>query len=83
MQQSTLTLSVPAERSDSMLYLCDKAKWISDCSKDELKVDLGNVDDDAARWWTVILATGEGWRAEVGRNGNDYQLLWSICIAAS
>jgi hypothetical protein len=23
----------------------------------KLEIDLGNVDNDAARWWTVILAT--------------------------
>jgi hypothetical protein len=53
MRQGTVALPVSAERDDGMLYLCDQAKWISDCSnvsQDELEIDLDDVDDDAARW---------------------------------
>ena len=61
-QQDAVALSVSAGRG-GMLYLYDQAKWISDCSEvsqDELEIDLGDVDNNAARWWTAILATGEG-----------------------
>jgi hypothetical protein len=74
MQQSTVTLCVSAARDDTMVYMCDQAKWISDCSEYELKIDLGDVDDNAAQWWTAILATIEGWRVEFRQNGNNYQL---------
>ena len=46
-------------------------------------VDIGDVDDDVARWCAAILATGEGWRAGIMRNGSVYQSPWSICIAAT
>jgi hypothetical protein len=52
-------------------------------SLDELVVDLGDVDENAARWWAAILTTGEGWRADIIRDGIVYQLPWSICIAAA
>jgi hypothetical protein len=51
MQPGTVALSVFAERDDGMLYLCGQAKWVSDCSEvseDELEIDLGDADDDAA-----------------------------------
>lgn len=32
---------------------------------DHVVVDIGDVDDDAARWWTAILAIDGGWNASI------------------
>ncbi|CAD6444267.1 8b13afad-1427-4a10-b3bc-d4cea8009edc [Sclerotinia trifoliorum] len=40
-------------------------------------------DDDAARWWTAILANGEGWRATITRDSKVYRSPWSISLAAT
>jgi hypothetical protein len=86
MQHSDDETHVSVQRDDRMFYLAAQAKWMCGCNKesqDELVVDLGDVDDDAARWWASILATGEGWRAEIIRDGIVYRSPWSICIAAT
>ena len=42
-------------------------------------IDIGDVDEDVARWWTAILAPGEGWRAIVSRQDErDYLTPWSV-----
>ena len=74
------------QMKDRIFYLAPQANGMCGCSKDSLGalvVDIGDVDDDAARWWAAILATGEGWRAEIMRNGSVYRSPWSICIAAT
>ncbi|KAF4611379.1 hypothetical protein G7Y89_g15633 [Cudoniella acicularis] len=87
MQQSDVAVHASAQKNDRILYLAAEASWTCGCSKkkspDELEVDLEDVDDDAARWWAAILATGEGWRAEITRNGTVYRSPWPICIAAT
>jgi hypothetical protein len=86
MQQSDDATHVSVQKHDGIFYLDAQAKWICGCNEkllDELVVDLGDVDDDAARWWASILATGEGWRAEIIRDGSVYRSPWSICIAAT
>ncbi|KAJ5345673.1 hypothetical protein N7452_003677 [Penicillium brevicompactum] len=35
-----------------------------DCSE-AYKIDIGEVDDDIARWWSAILAPNQGWEAIV------------------
>lgn len=35
---------------------------------DSLVVDVGDVDDDAARWWTAVLAADGGWEASIYNN---------------
>jgi hypothetical protein len=86
MQQFDVTAHVPVQGNDRIFYLDAEAEWICDRAKkspDEVELDLGDVDDDAARWWAAILATGDGWRAEITRNGTVYRSPWSICIAAT
>ncbi|PYI35268.1 hypothetical protein BP00DRAFT_363051 [Aspergillus indologenus CBS 114.80] len=34
-------------------------------------IDVGDVDQDAARWWAAILAPGPGWRATIMQTGSD------------
>lgn len=35
---------------------------------DSVMVDVGDVDDDAARWWTAILAPHSGWDISIRNN---------------
>jgi hypothetical protein len=68
MQQSKNMRPAPAQEDDRIHYLCAQAKWTCDGDEElggDLEVDLGDVDDDAARWWTALLANGEGWRATI------------------
>ncbi|CZT11672.1 uncharacterized protein RCO7_08709 [Rhynchosporium graminicola] len=85
MQQSDAAVHcVPHE--GCIFYFAAAADWIyerAEISPDELHINLGNVDDDAARWWAAILAPGEGWRAEITRNDTVYRSPWSICITAT
>lgn len=46
-----------------------------------ITVDIGDVDEDAARWWAAILAPGQGWKAIVSRNDDVVYLSpWSVCV---
>jgi hypothetical protein len=86
MQQSKNAGMGFPQGTDCMRYFVIQAKWTYDGDKqlpDDLEVDLGDVEDDAARWWAAILATGEGWRATVTRNERVYRSPWSIRIAAA
>lgn len=83
MQQSN---SPDPQSADHMYYLPIQAKWA--CVDDEhslgdIDVDLGAINDDAARWWSAILATGEGWRATITRNDRVYQSPWSLSLTSS
>ncbi|KAJ8070713.1 hypothetical protein OCU04_001084 [Sclerotinia nivalis] len=86
MQQSKGTRPAPTQRDDRIYYLCSQAKWTCDGDEDlagDLEVDLGDIDDDAARWWTALLANGEGWRATITRDSKVYRSPWSISLAAA
>jgi hypothetical protein len=84
---------VELQRSDGMeqnsweqlVYLHDVARWSVDQgeSPDDIEVDLGTVDDCAARWWAAVLAAGEGWQATITRAGRLYRSPWSIRVEAS
>lgn len=81
-----LTARSPVKKADRIFYLGAAAEWIHNPTKtspDDFEVGLGDVDEDAARWWAAILATGEGWRAEISRINSVYRSPWSICIAAT
>ncbi|RJE20080.1 hypothetical protein PHISCL_07575 [Aspergillus sclerotialis] len=34
-------------------------------SSSSIIVDIGDANEEKARWWTIILAPGEGWREEI------------------
>lgn len=46
----------------------------------DITVDIGDVQNDAARWWASILAHGEGWSASITRNGTTYKSPWSYYL---
>lgn len=50
--------------------------------RSSIKVDIGKVDEKAARWWTAILAPSQGWKAIITqKNGTSYISPWSLCLA--
>jgi len=71
---------VPVQLDDRIVYLCHQAEWSDQASEsllDVIGINLGPVNNDAARWWTAILAKDEGWRAEIQRNETVYRSPWS------
>jgi hypothetical protein len=66
-------------------YLNDLAQWsinARDGCPNDIDVDLGDIDDDAWRWWAAILAPGEGWQASIVRFDRIYLSPWSIRLLA-
>lgn len=58
--------------ADISYYDCHQAQPFSDNGPHELEdddnsvvVDIGNVDDAAAKWWTAVLAADGGWDASI------------------
>lgn len=45
-------------------------------------VDVGDVDDDAARWWAAVLSPGEGWQASLIWEGAIVRSPWSTSLEA-
>lgn len=62
----------------------------SDCAADSMhesgdrglvEVDIGDVDEEAARWWTAVLAPGSGWAARIQvNNGPSMYSPWCLNI---
>ena len=70
------------QKNPRSYYLDPQAEqqYDSQGSPDYTKVYLGDVDEEAWRWWAAILATGEGWRVEIDGNRRPYRSPWSIFI---
>jgi len=49
----------------------------------DITIDIGDVRNDAARWWTAILAHGEGWSATITWDGTSYRSPWSYHLKAT
>jgi len=82
MQQNEILWSGP-EKSNGMQYSQEQAGWLRDRGADEasiedINVNLGNVDNKAARWLAAILANGEGFKATIVRDSHTYRSPWSI-----
>ncbi len=46
-----------------------------------ITIDIGDVDEDAARWWAAILAPDQGWKAVVSQDDHEVYLSpWSVCV---
>ncbi|PYI11334.1 hypothetical protein BO78DRAFT_382624 [Aspergillus sclerotiicarbonarius CBS 121057] len=44
-------------------------------------VFIGDVDDETCRWWQALLATGQGWKAEIAvDNGGAFLPPWAVQI---
>lgn len=72
----------PNQKNPRSYYLDPQAErqYGSQGSPGYTKVCLGDVDEEAWRWWAAILATGEGWRVEIDGNRRAYRSPWSIFI---
>ncbi|EFR00943.1 hypothetical protein MGYG_03944 [Nannizzia gypsea CBS 118893] len=46
----------------------------------EVMVDVGDVSDDAARWWAAVLSPGEGWQAGLTREQEKFLSPWSTAL---
>jgi hypothetical protein len=52
-------------------------------SSTKLIIDLGNVGDDAARWWAAVLALEGGWNASIPNDkGNILHSPWSTNLVS-
>ncbi|KAK2745517.1 hypothetical protein FQN57_003642 [Myotisia sp. PD_48] len=45
-----------------------------------IQIELGTADSDAVRWWSAILAPGEGWKAYSTREQVEYRSPWSVSM---
>ncbi|KAL3420257.1 hypothetical protein PVAG01_08756 [Phlyctema vagabunda] len=78
MQQASEKIT--EQSNDRVVYLCCQAGWRDETSEslpDTVDIHLGDVSNDAARWWAAVLAKEEGWRAEIERNRGVYRSPWS------
>jgi Heterokaryon incompatibility protein (HET) len=83
--QSSNNFQIPVKSSDSenLLYLENLAHWSTGAthkSSMNIEIDLGGIDEDAARWWAAVLATGQGWEASIVRSQKRYLSPWSVSI---
>lgn len=47
----------------------------------DITVDIGDVDENASRWWAAILAPGQGWKAMVSCSDDVMYLSpWSVRV---
>lgn len=61
-------------------YTGSQAKW-NDCEyANSIFVDIGDVDEERARWWAAILAPGEGWQADITSGQGRFRSPWSIVL---
>ena len=61
-------------------YTDSQAKWNGDESANSIVVDIGDVNEERARWWAAILAPGEGWQADITSGQDRYRSPWSIAF---
>lgn len=69
-----------SQNASRKLYLqaqADLARDGNEASLHDIDIDIGNVQDDAARWWAAVLAHGEGWSTSITWKGTTYQSPWS------
>ena len=80
-------LSPGSGSGSGMQYSQEQAGWIHNRENvhtfaDDIKIDIGNVEEKAARWWAAILANGEGYQATIVCGGKIYRSPWSICFSS-
>ncbi|KAF5558564.1 immunoglobulin variable region used by the itc63b heavy chain [Fusarium mexicanum] len=68
--------ALPLEYTDS------QAEWLATrpCDNTEAVVDVGNVSDDAARWWAAVLSPGQGWKASMVCGRYKFMSPWSSTL---
>lgn len=65
-------------QEDSTLVYTDSRAELTSSDEVHDAIDVGDVNEDAARWWAAILSPSGGWRATILQKGKD-QLIspWS------
>lgn len=78
--EHAVSLSSLDERgtTDGLWYHDSEANSQLDPRADDFVIPLGPVSNQAARWWTAVLANGQGWSISCSRNGKAYLSPWSI-----
>lgn len=65
-------------------YTASQAKWAGNRHRprDEASVivQLGPINDDAARWWAAVLAPGQGWKASIPHKQYRFLSPWTISL---
>ena len=74
-------------RASAIEYLESVAPWNAKWTGEEhgsliTAVDVGNVNDKAARWWSAILAPGQGWKARIPHERYSLQPPWATKVEA-
>lgn len=72
-------------RAAPIEYTDIQARWADDqflASEDatSIGVELGVVNDDAARWWAAVLAPGQGWKASIHHKRCHLLSPWSVTL---
>ncbi|KAF4335660.1 immunoglobulin variable region used by the ITC63b heavy chain [Fusarium beomiforme] len=63
-------------------YTDNQAEWLATqtCDNTEAIVDVGNVSDDAARWWAAVVSPGQGWKASISCGRYKFMSPWSSTL---
>lgn len=65
-------------------YTASQAKWAGTrhLQKDEASVivQLGSINDEAARWWAAVLAPGQGWKATISHKQYRFLSPWTVSL---
>jgi hypothetical protein len=65
-------------------YTASQAKWAGNRHRprDEASVivQLGPINDDAARWWEAVLAPGQGWKTSIPHKQYRFLSPWTISL---
>ncbi|KAF5639681.1 immunoglobulin variable region used by the itc63b heavy chain [Fusarium sp. NRRL 52700] len=68
-----------------LVYTDSQAEWLATrpCDNIEAVVDIGNVNDDAARWWAAVLSPGQGWNSSMACGRYRFISPWSTTLESS
>lgn len=58
-------------QEDSTLVYTDSRAELTSSDEVHDVIDVGDVNEDAARWWAAILSPSRGWRATILQKGKD------------
>lgn len=69
------------EYTDSLAMSTDRGDMENGGS--DSVIDIGDVTDEAVRWWAAVLAPGEGWIARIHHNSRYLQSPWSVKLESA
>lgn len=85
---STNLIERQQQKGAEIIYTNSTASWrhhdVMDRNAEDapsIEIDIGKVDENAARWWAAVLAPNQGWKAIVTKkNGEVYLSPWSLSL---